>query len=105
MENNQLNNPEVFLHKGQCKDTCFQAQKEKVFTALFSQPKTMLMVSIETGIFRANICRYITELEKENRVCIVQKGICSISKHRAGFYSTNPNLFPTVVKSLNTIKL
>ncbi|MET3730702.1 hypothetical protein [Moheibacter stercoris] len=77
----------------------FQAQMKRVFVALYRQPKTMLMVSIETGILRANICRYVAEWEKENLICIVRKGICPISKHRAGFYTTNPDLFPIVEPS------
>ena len=99
MESNQLNSPKVFSHKGQGKSTHFQAQMKRVFAALYRQPKTMLMVSIETGILRANLCRYVAEWEKENRICIVRKGICTISKHRAGFYTTNPDLFPIVEPS------
>ena len=104
MENNQMNSPKVFSHKGQGKSTHFQAQMKRVFAALYRQPKTMLMVSIETGILRANICRYVAEWGKENRICIVRKGICPISKHRAGFYTTNPDLFP-IVEPSNTVKL
>ena len=99
MESNQLNSPKVFLHKGQGKDKHFQAQMQRVFTAFLRHPKTMLAVSIETGILRANICRYVAKWEKENRICIVRKGICPISKHRAGFYTTNPELFPIVEPS------
>ena len=99
MESNQLNSPKVFSHKGQGKDKHFQGQTQRVFAALYRQPKTMLMVSIETGILRANICRYVAKWEKENRICIVRKGICPISKHRAGFYTTNPDLFPIVEPS------
>jgi hypothetical protein len=105
MESNQLNSPKVFSHKGQGKSTHFQAQMERVFAALYRQPKTMLMVSIETGILRANICRYVAEWEKENRICIVRKGICPISKHRAGFYTTNPDLFTAIVEHSNTVNL
>ena len=105
MESNQLNSPKVFSHKGQGKSTHFQAQMKREFAALYRQPKTMLMVSIETGILRANICRYVAEWEKENRICIVRKGICPISKHRAGFYTTNPDLFPAIVEPSNTVKL
>jgi hypothetical protein len=94
-----------FLHKRQCKSKHFQTQMQRVFAALYRQPKTMLMVSIETGILRANICRYVAEWEKENRICIVRKGICPISKHRAGFYTTNPELFPSIVEPSNTVKL
>lgn len=103
MESNHRTAPN-FLHKGQGKSTHFQAQIKRVFAALYRQPKTMLMVSIETGILRANICRYVAEWEKENRICIVRKGICPISKHRAGFYTTNPELFP-IVEPSNTVKL
>ena len=99
MENNQLNSPKVFSHKGQGKDKHFQGQMQRVFTAFLRHPKTMLAVSIETGILRANICRYVAEWEKENRICIVRKGIRPISKHRAGFYTTNPDLFPIVKPS------
>lgn len=74
--------------KRQFKDKHFQAQKKVVFKA-FQQPKTMLMVSIETGILRANICRYVAEWKKENRIAMVKKGICKISKYSAGYYCTN----------------
>ena len=91
-----LRTPVNSLHKGQGKSTHFQTQMKQVFVTFYRQPKTMLMVSIETGILRANICRYVAEWGKENRICIVRKGICPISKHRAGFYTTNPDLFPIV---------
>jgi hypothetical protein len=52
----------------------------------------MLMVSVETKVLRANICRYVARWQKENRIEIVRKGFCLISKHRAGFYSVNPEL-------------
>ena len=99
MGNNQMNSPKVFSHKGQGKSKHFQTQMQRVFAALYRQPKTMLMVSIETSILRASICRYVAKWEKENRICIVRKGICPISKHRAGFYTTNPDLFPIVEPS------
>ena len=97
-------NHKTALHKRQDKDKHFQAQKQRVFEAFYRYSKTMLMVSIETGILRANICRYVAEWGKENRICIVRKGICPISKHRAGFYTTNPDLFP-IVEPSNTVKL
>ncbi|PRY90853.1 hypothetical protein [Mongoliibacter ruber] len=105
MENNHLNSPKVIVHKRQIKGTVFQVQMKRVFAAFYKQPKTMLMVSFETGILRANICRYVAEWEKENCIKVVRKGICLISKHRAGFYTTNPQLFPAIVKPSNTVKL
>lgn len=95
----------ILLRGNKSKDKHFQAQIKRVFSALYKQPKTMLMLSVETGILRANLCRYVAEWEKENRICIVRKGICSISKHRAGFYTTNPELFPAIVEPSNTVKL
>ena len=56
-------------------------------------PKTMLQVSKETDILRANICRYVAMFKKQNNIQLLHKSICSISKHRAGFYSTNKELF------------
>ena len=98
--NNTLNTPSNFLHKRQSKDRYFQAQAKRVFAAFYRHPKTMLMVSIETGIERANLCRYVAEWEKQNRIKIVRKGICPISKHSAGFYTTNP----AFVEPSNTVK-
>ena len=92
MENNQRTAPNT-LHKERGKDNQFLAQKKRVFAALYRQPKTMLMVSIETGIFRANICRYVAEWKKEGRIYLVRTGFCPISKHRSAFYTTNPELF------------
>lgn len=104
MENNHRTALKSF-DKGQGKDKHFQAQMQRVFAAFYKQPKTMLMVSIETDILRANICRYVAKWEKQNCIRIVRKGICPISKHRAGFYTTNPELFPAIVEPSNTVKL
>lgn len=100
-----MRNTETAQHKRQGKDTQFQAQKKRVYLSLYKQPKTMLMVSVETGILRANICRYIAEWERQNCIEIVQENICHISKHRAGFYTTNPELFPSIIELSNTDKL
>jgi len=104
MENNQLNNPNFSL-KRQVEDKYFQVQMKRVFAALYKQPKTMLMVEVETGIMRSNICWFAREWRKRNCIRIVRKGICPISK-RGGvqFLTTNPELFP-IVEPLNTVKL
>ena len=73
MESNQLNSPKVFSHKGQGKDKHFSTQMPKVFAAFHSQPKTMLMASVETNILRANICRYVAKWRKDNRITVVLK--------------------------------
>lgn len=90
-----MRNRNTAPQKRQLQDRKFQAQMSKVFAAFLSQPKTMLMVSVETGVLRANICRYIAHWEKYDRIEVVKRGICPLTKHRAGFYSTNPELFNT----------
>lgn len=90
MRNNNsdsLNN--AFNGSGNGKDKKISGQERKTFQAFYSQPKTMLMVSVETGIERANICRYVATLRKQGRIFLVRNGICSISKHNAGYLTTN----------------
>ncbi|MDR2385543.1 MAG: hypothetical protein LBD80_07800 [Tannerella sp.] len=53
----------------------------------------MLQVSIETGILRANICRYIAEMEGKGYIRVIRKGYCPYTQSRAGFYSTDEALF------------
>ena len=92
---NNKNNPQ---HKRQSKNKHFQAQMKKVFEAFYSQPKTMLMVSIETGILRANICRYVAKWQKQGSIHLLKQGLCKVSKHRAGYYTTDTNLFTQPLK-------
>jgi hypothetical protein len=88
-----LNTPSNSLHKRQGKDKHFEAQMKRVFAAFKRQPSTMLMVSIETGILRANICRYVAKWQKGNSIHLLKQGLCKVSKHRAGYYTTDTNLF------------
>ncbi len=73
----------------QCENKKFHGQMKTVFSSFSERPKTMLEVSMETGILRANICRYVGKWRKRDRITVVRFGICPISKHRAGFYTTN----------------
>ncbi|HUH35294.1 MAG TPA: hypothetical protein VL022_05625 [Moheibacter sp.] len=97
--NTQSLNPN---RNGQSEDKPFQGQMKRVFQSFYKQPKSMLMVSVETGILRANICRYVAEWEKRNCIEVVRKDICPISRHHVGFYSTNPELFQSIVELSNT---
>jgi hypothetical protein len=58
----------------------------------------MLEVSFETGILRANVCRYIAEMEKKGQIRRIRIGYCPCTHFRAGFYSTDEVLCknPTV---------
>lgn len=89
MKNNH-NSP---MYKRQGKDSKFIAQIKVVFDAFQKEPKTMLQVSTETNILRANICRYVAMFLKQDKIQHFKKGYCPISKHRAGFYTTNKELF------------
>lgn len=62
-------------------------QMAKVYKA-FSTPKTMLMAAKDTGIERANICRFCAHWKESNKLELKFKSICEISKHRAGYYVT-----------------
>jgi len=71
-----------------------------VYNAFYSQPKTMLMVSFETGILRANICRYVSQMRKYNVIRPVKTGLCRVSKHGAVYYTTNPEYFEKYFETL-----
>lgn len=71
----------------------YREQMGRVFRSFFERPKTMLEVSMETGILRANICRYVSLMEDDGRIQIHHKDIDPKTKCRAAFYTTNPNLF------------
>jgi hypothetical protein len=93
-----LNTPSNSLHKRQGKDKHFEVQMKRVFAAFKRKPSTMLMVSIETGILRANICRYVAKWQKSNSIHLLKQGLCKVSKHRAGYYTTDTNLFTQPLK-------
>ncbi|OJU28610.1 MAG: hypothetical protein BGN92_09775 [Sphingobacteriales bacterium 41-5] len=73
------------------KDNHFQAQYQRTFKAFF-QPQTMKELSISTGIDRANICRYVRTMRHAGTIAVIRKKYCSITKHLAGVYTTNPAL-------------
>ncbi len=75
-----LSTPLISLN-GQHKDSNFLAQTQRVNKAFFEKPKTMLQVSFETGIFRANICRYVAQWKQSNHIAVVYIGMCPITKH------------------------
>jgi hypothetical protein len=75
-------------HSG-TKDGTKISQISKVRKAFLSKNgKTMLMVSYETNIERANICRHVAKLRKLHEIRLIKRGFCPITKHLAGFLST-----------------
>jgi hypothetical protein len=53
----------------------------------------MLEVSLETGILRANICRYVADMKEKGYIQAIREGYCPHTHFRAGFYSTDNSLF------------
>ena len=96
----------ILLTGNKSKDKHYQTQMQVVFDALLKQPKTMLMVEVETGIMRSNITRYVAKWKKQDCIKIVRFGICPISKSTGvQFLTTNPELFKSIVEPSNTVKL
>lgn len=85
----------------QSEDTHFLNQYQIVYQAFKECPKTMLQVSIETGILRANICRYIADMEDKGLIQVIYKSLCPFTNFQAGFYSTDEELFRNVDKQLS----
>ncbi|MFZ4741611.1 MAG: hypothetical protein ACOYLE_10660 [Bacteroidales bacterium] len=66
----------------------YDIQKNIVFNAFLGSPKTMLMVADITGVERAGVCRYVAKLRETNSISKVKTGLCKITNHRAGYYTT-----------------
>lgn len=79
---------------GISKDNQFKAQLKITFEGFFKQPLTMKELSVSTGIDRANLCRYCRKLRKAGKIAVFKKTYCSITKHLANKYTTNPEIFP-----------
>jgi len=56
----------------------------------------MRMVANETGILRSSICKIVADLRSDNLIELKRKEICKVSKYRAGYYTTNQDLFSNV---------
>lgn len=61
-------------------------KQKKIVLDSFNIPKTMKMVSVETGIDRANICRYIAKWMKDGIIELVGKSNCRVTGAIAGYY-------------------
>lgn len=59
-------------------------------------PATSMMLSVKTGIIRANLTRYLAKLEEQNKVIVVYEKPCKITGHKAKYYSAKPEDLPKV---------
>jgi hypothetical protein len=86
--------PKVSL-KSQRKGTKFFDQLQRVYSEFFNRPQTMKMLSVRTGIDRANVCWYCRKFRKLDKIWVFKIGICPITKHLAIYWTTNPDLVPS----------
>jgi len=47
-----------------------------------------------TGVMRENICWYCRTLRQQNRLYVIGKRLCKVTKHVAKVWTTNPELIP-----------
>ena len=70
-----------------------KAQLNAVFQAFFEKPRTMKEADEVSGVMRESICRYVRDFRKNERIQRIGEKYCSITKHKAGIYTTNPEHF------------
>jgi len=74
-------------------NTQFSSQFDTVFSYFLKRPQTMKQVAVKSKIDRANICRYVRVMRLNKQIQVINKGKCPITKHCAGFYTTDRKLF------------
>ncbi|WP_433834643.1 hypothetical protein [Flavobacterium anhuiense] len=95
MESNNTNNrPDNVILNKQSKYTLSSTQLKTIFEYLQNHTATASMVSEATGIPQKSICRYKRDLEKRGLLCELRKEFCKLTKFRAWYLTTNPDLFP-----------
>ena len=75
------------------KNSDLRSQYKIVYQSFKEQPKTMLDVSLETGILRANICRYVADMENKGIIQLLYKTDDKHTNFTAGYYTTDKSLF------------
>ena len=82
--------------KDKGKDMDFRTQYKIVYQSFLERPKTMLDVFLQTGVLRANICRYVADMEDRGIIQLLYKKEDSHTKFRAGYYTTDKALFQKI---------
>ena len=72
----------------------YRNQLRSVHAAFNGVPKTMFEVALDTGVERANICRYVAMMMRGGLIALCRIGKCPITGYKAGFYSTDRKFFP-----------
>ena len=71
----------------------FRAQYQIACQYFKRRPKTMLDVSLEMGILRANNCRYVADMEDKKLIQLLYKMGDEHTKFIVGYCITNKDLF------------
>lgn len=71
----------------------------QVLEELKKEPATSMMLSLRTGILRCNLTRYLAKLEQQGRVTVVKEDNCSVTGHKAKYYSSREEDFPPQTQS------
>lgn len=80
---------------GQGKDKKYRDQLSVVFKAFKLKPMTMLEADKHTGIMRSNICWYVRDLLKADKIAVIDQRKCTISGHtKVNVYSGDEMFFP-----------
>jgi len=77
------------------KDKYFPNQLKRTELYFKEFTATRYMASVDTGISIQNICRYVDELRESNKIAVVRIDYCQISRFKAEYLTTNPELFPS----------
>lgn len=70
------------------------SELQRVYEYLQRHCATATMTAVALNIYRPNLCRRKSTLEKAGQLVVVKKGYCKITKHIAAYLTTNPELFP-----------
>ncbi|MBD3616661.1 MAG: hypothetical protein HUJ22_08810 [Gracilimonas sp.] len=74
-------------------------QIQKVLDELKQEPATSMMLSVRTGVLRCNCTRYLSKLEDQGKVTVVKEDNCSVTGHKAKYYSAREEDFPPQTQS------
>lgn len=74
----------------------FDGELKLVRAYLTTRIATATMCSVDLGIYRPNLCRYVAELTKQGLLSIVCVSKCEITGFKAGYLTSNPDLIERI---------
>jgi len=87
--------PNILTYSSGCKGKDFAGQFQIVYDSFSEYPKTMMQVSVETGVMRTNITRYVSVMLRNGTIRFVKHGVCPITKMgNVKFFQTDQAVNP-----------